>query len=154
MKLVLLLSLLVATPALAADPPPAKAKADKAEKKAPPPPPADKPADKPAADKPAAKPVMSAQEAKQVEAFFDDLFAAVVKTQTDCPKMGPAINGVLDKHAALIEKSAGSDKEPPPALKAKMEKKQTEFVNALMKCGSDAGVKASLERMTKMAAKK
>lgn len=149
MKLALILSLLVATPALAADPPPAKAKE---EKKAPPP--AAKPAeDKPAADKPAAKPVMSPQEAKLVEAFFDDLFAAVMKTQTDCPKMGPAINGVLDKHKGLFDKLS-SDKDPPPALKAKMEKKQGEFVQALMKCTSDKGVTDALDRMTKMAAPK
>ena len=147
MKLALALSLLVATPAFAADPPP-KAKA---EKKAPTTAkPVDKPADKPA-DKPSDKPTMTAQEAKEVEAFFDDLFAAVMKNQADCPKMAVAINGVVDKHAALLAKAGTVDKEPPPALKAKIEKKQNDFVGGLMKCSSDKAVMAAIERMTKAA---
>ena len=150
MKLAFVLSLLVATPVFAADPPP-KAKT---EKKAPPAAkPVDRPADKPA-DKPADRPTMTPQEAKQVEAFFDDLYNAVVKNQTDCPKMAPAINGVIDKHAALLQKARTTDKEPPPALKAKIDKKQNDFVAAFMKCSNDKAVMAALERMTKMAEKK
>ena len=143
-----LLGALAASPVLADTPPakapPAKAppaKAPPAEKKAPP---ADKPAD--------AKPVVTPEELKKAEAFFDDLHGAVVKNQDACPKMGPAVNAVLDKHAVFIKQMVASDKDVPQATKDKWEKKQTDMAAGVMKCKDDKGVMSAFQRFTTMTA--
>jgi hypothetical protein len=139
MKLLSTVSLFIAlagaSPVLA-DKAPAKAPA--ADKKAPPP--------EKAPDKPMATP----EETKHAVAFFDELFAAVVKNQDACPKMGPAITAVIDKHEAWIKKMSETDKELPKDTKDKLEKKQGEMMTAVMKCKDDKGVAAAFQRFAAM----
>lgn len=106
---------------------------------------------KPAEKKPA-KQEMTAAEAKKAEAFFNDLFNAVVKNQDTCPKMGPAINGVLDKHLPEVEKLEG--KEPPQSFKDRMQAKQGELMGAMIKCKDDKGVQDAMQRLASVATKK
>ena len=109
------------------------------------------------ADAPAAKssrPMASADEIKHAEAFFDELVNAVVKNQDACPKMGPAVNAVLDKHEAWLRKMAEADKDLPQATKDKFQKRQTEMTNGVTKCASDPGVSAAFQRFGKISAAK
>ena len=149
MKLVSKLSLILALAGAStvyADTAPAKAPAKApapADKKAPP------PAAAPAEPK---KPMATPEEIKKVEAFFDDFVGAIVKNADACPKMGPAVNAVIDKHEAFLKKMAETDKDVPQATKDKMASKQNDIMNAIMKCKDDKGVVAAFDRFTKISA--
>ncbi|MBA3458453.1 MAG: hypothetical protein H0T46_00715 [Deltaproteobacteria bacterium] len=134
MKLLSTLSLVLAfagaTPVLA-DTPPAKAPA---EKKAPP-------------AKTDASKTLSADEVKKAMAFFDEFHGAIVKNQDACPKMGPAVNAVLDKHEVWLRKMAETGKDLPPAEKEKLQKKQADMMSAVMKCKDDKGVMDAFQRL-------
>lgn len=119
---------------------------------------ADAPAAKPPADKKAPpaekKPMATPDEIKKAEVFFDDLYNAVVKNQDACPKMGPAVNGVLDKHEAFLRKMVDADKDVPQATKDKWAKKQTDMAAGVMKCKDDKGVMAAFQRFTTLSTPK
>src|SRR5207245_523838 len=72
------------------------------------------------------RPEIAADDAKKAEAFFNEFYSAVMANQAACPKMGPAINKVIDKYLALLLKLADSGKEMPQAVKDRMERKQKE----------------------------
>jgi len=98
--------------------------------------------------------MVTPEELKRAEAFFDDLHGAVVKNQDACPKMGPAINAVLDKHAEFIRKMVESDKDVPQATKDKWAKKQNDMAAGVMKCKDDKGVSAAFQRFSTMSSPK
>ncbi len=93
-------------------------------------------------------------DADKVEKFFGELHAAVIKQKDACPKMGPAINAVLDKHLAWVQKLAETGKDMPQASKDRMQKKQDELGAALMKCQDDLGVQRAWERLMSAVKKK
>jgi hypothetical protein len=116
---------------------------------------ADTPTKAPPADKKApAKTEMSADEIKKTEEFFQAFYDAIVKNQDACPKMGPAINVVLDKHLPWLQKMQEAGKEPPQATKDKMQAKQGDMMNAMLKCKDDKGVEAAMKRFMAVATKK
>ena len=151
MKLVRSLSMFIAlagasTTALAQAPKAAPAP----EKKAP-----DKAAPAPAkAPAPAAKEELSPAEVKKAEAFFDELYTAVIKNQDACPKMATSINAVFDKHEAWFRKMVESGKDVPQASKDKMQKRQQEMMGGIMKCKDDKDVQAAFQRFASIAMSK
>ena len=144
MKLVRTLSMFIALAAASttvhADTPAktAPAKAPEADKKAPAP----------------AKEELGKADVERAEKFFDEFLNAVVKNQDACPKMATAVNGVFDKHQAWLVKMAESGKDIPQSSKDKLQKKQGELMNAVMKCKDDKGVQAALQRFMMLGAKK
>jgi hypothetical protein len=113
------------------------------------------PAEKKAPDKPAAKEELSPAEVQKAEKFFDELYNAVVKNQDACPKMATALNAVLDKHQDWLKKMVDSGKDLPQASKDRMQKKQADLGNGIMKCKDDKAVVAAMQRfMTIATAKK
>lgn len=113
------------------------------------------PAEKKAPDKPAGKEELSPAEVQKAEKFFDELYTAVVKNQDACPKMATALNAVLDKHQDWLKKMVESGKDLPQASKDKMQKKQADLGNGIMKCKDDKAVVAAMQRfMTIATAKK
>jgi hypothetical protein len=146
MKLVRTLSMIIALAGAStvyADTPP---KAAPAEKKAP-----DKAADKPAEK----KPELSPADVKKAEAFFDEFYNAVMKNTEACPKMAVAINGVIDKHEKWLKETMASGKDMPQASKDKLQKRQQEMMNGVMKCKDDKDVQAAFQRFASiMMAKK
>lgn len=124
-------------------------KADKPASKAP----ADKAApDKPPADKPTKKVTISDADAQRFLAFFDKLVGVVVANQDDCAKMATGINGLIDANQALLDEAAAArnqNKELPPAVKDKIEKKAREELTPAMmkKCSADKTVQTAFMRM-------
>lgn len=109
------------------------------EKKAPAP-------EKKAPEKAAPKEELSPADVKKAEAFFEEFFNAVVKNQDACPKMAPAINGVIDKHEAWLKKTMASGKDMPQASKDKIQKRQGEMMGGVLKCKDDKDVQAAFQR--------
>lgn len=143
MKLVRTFSLVLALAGAStvyADPPAAKAPADK---KAP-----DKAAPAPSAPSTPApapsKKVMSAADAAKAEKFTTEFGDAIVKNKAACPKMGAAMNVVIDKHQAWL-RTVG-DQEPPPASKEKMKAREADMTSAIQPCLQDNDVKAAIQR--------
>jgi hypothetical protein len=89
---------------------------------------------------------LSAADIQKAEKFFDDLHAAVMKNQTACPKMATSINGLLDKHQDWLKKMVESGKDMPQGSRDKLQKKQTEMTNGIMKCKDDKDVGAAMQR--------
>lgn len=140
-----------------ADPPAAKAPAEKKADK-----PADKtakPADKPTTDKPAdTKPAdvkkaqLSDAEAQQFVAFFDKLVTVIVANKADCTKLAAAINAHMDANANVIKAMTDAEKQNKhlaPEVKAKITKRVTEELAPAMteKCGEDKAVLAAFMRL-------
>jgi hypothetical protein len=153
MKLVRTLSMIIALAGAStalADTPPAKAPAPApTEKKA------DKPADKAPAPAPTpAKQEFTKAEVEKIEKFFSDFYDAVTKNQDACPKMATAINALFDKHQDWLKKLMESGKDLPQASKDKMQKKQQDLFQGVMKCKDDKGVEAAMQRFMTMAAGK
>ena len=127
------------TPAFA-DPParPAPGKPDKSDK-----------SDKRDKDRPAKPEVVSDADARRFSDFFDKLVTIVVATQDDCVKMAAGINGHIDANQALINELSGPNKELPPAVKERIQKKaRDELTPAIArKCSTDKGVEAAFNRM-------
>ncbi|MBX3156982.1 MAG: hypothetical protein KF773_13490 [Deltaproteobacteria bacterium] len=101
-----------------------------------------------------AKAMATPEESAQAEKFFNDFADAVVKNQSSCPKMGAAINKLIDKNEAWLMKMAETDKELPQASKDKIQKRQTEMMDAVMKCKDDKDVTAAFQRFATIAMKK
>lgn len=113
--------------------------------------PAPAPAEKKAPDKAAAKDELSPAEIQKAEKFFDELYNAVIKNQDACPKMATALNAVLDKHQEWLKKMVESGKDLPQASKDKMQKKQADLGNGIMKCKDDKAVVAAMQRFMSVA---
>ena len=134
MKLVRTLSLLVALAgastvhAQAPGKAPAEKKAPEADKKAP------------------AGNELSPADVQKAEKFFDELYSAVMKNQTACPKLATAVSGVLDKHQDWLKKTVESGKDMPQASRDKLQKKQSDMAAGLAKCKDDKDVQAAMQR--------
>jgi hypothetical protein len=140
------------TPALADPPakPAANPKADpKTDKPAAPAPAKTDKTDQSDKDKPVKREVVSDAEAKRIADFFDKLVAIVVATQEDCVKMAAGINGHIDANLALVKEMNSSNKELPPAVKERVQKRaRDELTPAILKkCSEDKGVEAAFSRM-------
>ena len=109
---------------------------------------ADKP-DKSDKDKPAKRELVSDADARRFSDFFDKLVTIVVATQDDCVKMAAGINGHIDANQALLDEMNGSNKELPPAVRERIQKKaRDELTPAIVKkCSTDKGVEAAFNRM-------
>jgi len=119
-------------------------KADKPASKAPP--------DKAPADKPAKKVTISDADAQRFLTFFDKLVGVVVANQDDCAKMATGINSLIDANQALLDEASAArnqNKELPPAVKDKIEKKAREELTPAMmkKCSADKTVQTAFMRM-------
>jgi hypothetical protein len=101
-----------------------------------------------------AKPIASAEETAKAEKFFNEFADAIVKNQDACPKMGKAINGLIDANEAWLVKMAATDKELPQAAKDRIQKRQTEMISAVMKCKDDKDVTAAFQRFINISMKK
>ena len=97
-------------------------------------------------DKKAPPVEISAADAAKLEKFIDTWVDAMVKNQSDCPKMAKEMNALLDTNEPWLIKIVESGKEVPPALKEKFKKKGNDMMNALMKCKDDKGVTGAMER--------
>jgi hypothetical protein len=115
------------------------------------PPPASKAPEKPAASAPSE---LSAADAAKLERFVNQLADAMVANKDSCPKLGPAITAILDKHEPEIKKIVESGKEPPQSSKDKMNKRQGDMMAAITKCKDDQVVMAAVTRLMNMAQKR
>lgn len=117
---------------------PAPGKPDKSDK-----------SDKSDKDKPAKRELVSDADARRFSDFFDKLVTIVVASQEDCVKMAAGINGHIDANQALINQMNGPNKELPPAVKDRIQKKaRDELTPAIIKkCSTDKGVEAAFNRM-------
>lgn len=114
-------------------------------------------ADTPPAKAPApapAKQEFTKAEVDKIEKFFSDFYDAVTKNQDACPKMATAINALFDKNQDWLKKMMESGKDLPQASKDKMQKKQQDLFQGVMKCKDDKGVEAAMQRFMAMATKK
>jgi hypothetical protein len=110
-------------------------------------------ADTPPAKAPA-RPELSKGEVAKAEAFVDDFHKASTQNKDACPKMGPALKVVFDKHLDWMKKMAESGKEMPKADRDRLRKKQEEAVVAVFKCKDDQGVIAEMQRFKEVLMKK
>ncbi len=158
LRAITMFTALAFAPVAFADPAPAKPATDsKADKPASKPPadkaPADKaPADKAPADKAPKKATLSEADAQRFLALFEKLVAVVVANQDDCAKMASGINGLIDANQALLDEAAAArnqNKELPPAVKDKIEKKARDELTPAMtkKCSADKTVQTAFMRM-------
>lgn len=106
------------------------------------------------AEAPAPVPAQDAEiskaDADKFLAFFNAFVDAIVQNKDNCPKMATALNGVIDKNKALIQKAneaKAAGKKLPKALEEKMMARVKEMMPAMQKCGADKDVQAALQRM-------
>jgi CRISPR/Cas system-associated exonuclease Cas4 (RecB family) len=105
-------------------------------------------------DRQTTAPDLASDDVKRAEAFLNDFYDAVVKNQSECPKMGVAIHAVLDKHLAMLKKLVESGREMPRAVKDRFEAKQKEMMAGVLKCKDDNGVRSAMQRWFEIASAK
>jgi len=99
------------------------------------------------ADKPAtgAKEVIPEADAQRFYAFIEQLVTIAVANEDDCAKLAAAINAHIDANKALVADAGAmmkQNKEMPPAIKEKMNKKFKDELRPAVtkKCGTDKSV--------------
>jgi hypothetical protein len=97
-----------------------------------------------------AETTVSEADAKQFLAFFDKFVDTAVADKASCPKMAADMNTEIDANKALLDKAraaAASGKKLPKDAQEHMMQAAQRMMPAFQACGSDAKVKAAMQRL-------
>ncbi len=93
---------------------------------------------------------LSDTDAEKLLAFYNELVDHAVKHAADCPALGAAVDGVVNRHLNTLQMSWAAKKAKkvvPKAVQEKMDQRAGELVGALRKCLDHDAVKAAFKRM-------